>query len=142
MTNRAFTQFRNNKLISVQIVFLIVVSLVLRFVELGYSNFQGDEILTLCKYTDYKSVLQFLAYLLGQQKGPVQYLITCAYSLFDPSFSSELAIRLPFAIANLAALACFFLLVRHLFSLQTAIYASFLFAINGIFIAFARIGQY
>jgi hypothetical protein len=142
MTNRAFTQTRNNKLLSVQIVLLICVSLVLRLVELGYSNFQGDEILTLCKYTDYKSLPQFLVYLLGQQKGPVQYLITCAYSLFDPSFSSELAIRLPFAIANLAALACFFLLVRRLFSLQTAIYASFLFAINGIFIAFARIVQY
>jgi hypothetical protein len=142
MINRTLTQIRSHKLITSQIVLLLGVSLGLRLVELGYSNFQGDEILALCKYTDYKSVLQFLAYLLGQQKGPVQYAITCAYSLFDPAFSSELAIRLPFAIANLAALACFFLLVRRLFSLQTAIYASFLFAVNGIFIAFARIVQY
>jgi uncharacterized membrane protein len=60
----------------------------------------------------------------------------------DPAFSSELAIRLPFAIANLAAMACFFVLVRHLFSMQIAIYASLLFAVNGIFIAFGRIVQY
>jgi 4-amino-4-deoxy-L-arabinose transferase-like glycosyltransferase len=142
MTNRAFTKFRNNKLLTVEILLLIGISLVLRLAELGYSNFQGDELNALCRYTDFKSPLQFLAYLLGQPKGPVQYLITCAYSLLDPSFSSELAIRLPFAIANLAALACYFLLVRRLFSLQVAIYASFLFAVNGIFIAFARIVQY
>jgi hypothetical protein len=72
----------------------------------------------------------------------VQYLITCAFSIFDPAFSSELALRLPFAIANLLALACFFLLVYRLFSFQVALYSSFLFAANGIFIAFARIVQY
>jgi hypothetical protein len=60
----------------------------------------------------------------------------------DPTFSSEFALRLPFAIANLLALACFFLLVYRLFTLPIAIYASFLFATNGIFIAFARIVQY
>jgi hypothetical protein len=142
MTNRTITQIRNNSWIAIQIAFLIGISFVLRFVELGYSNFQGDELNALCKYTDYKSLLQFLAYLLGQQKGPVQYVLTCAYSLFDPGFSSELAIRLPFAIANLAALVCFFLLVRRLFGIQIAIYAGFLFAVNGIFIAFGRIVQY
>ncbi len=142
MINRTLTQVRKHKLVAVQIVFLIGISLVLRLAELGYSNFQGDELNALCRYTDFKSLPQFLVYLLGQQKGPVQYVLTCAYSLFDPSFSSELAIRLPFAIANLAALLCFFLLVRRLFSIQVAIYAGFLFAVNGIFIAFARIVQY
>jgi hypothetical protein len=83
-----------------------------------------------------------LSFFLEQRKGPLQYLITCAFSIFDPSFSSELVLRLPFAIANLLALACFFLLVYRLFSLQIAIYSSFLFAANGIFIAFARIVQY
>jgi hypothetical protein len=142
MINRTITQIRSNTWAAVQVAFLVGVSLLLRLVELGYSNFQGDELNALCKYTDYKSIPQFLAYLLGQQKGPVQYVLTCAYSLFDPGFSSELAIRLPFAIANLAALVCFFLLARRLFSTQVAIYAAFMFAVNGIFIAFARIVQY
>jgi hypothetical protein len=134
--------FRNNKLITLQIGLLLGVSLLLRFVDLGYSNFQGDEISTLCRFSNFKTPIQLLAYLLGQRKGPVQYLVTCAFSIFDPSFSSELALRLPFAIANLMALVCFFILVYRLFTLQVAIYSSFIFATNGIFIAFARIVQY
>ena len=134
--------FRNNKLIIIQIVLLTGVSLVLRLVGLGYSNLQGDEILTLCRVSDHNSLYQLAAFLLRQSKGPVQYLITCAFSIFDPNFSSELALRLPFAIANLLALACFFTLVYRLFTLQIAIYSSFLLATNGIFIAFARIVQY
>ena len=133
---------RTHKLITLQVLLLIGVSLLLRLVDLGYSNLQGDEILTLCKVTDHKSPYQLFAFLLRQAKGPVQYLITCAFSIFDPSFSSELALRLPFAIANLLALACFFLLVYRLFTPQAAIYSTFLLAANGIFIAFARIVQY
>ena len=128
--------------VTAQIVLLLGVSLLLRTAELGYSNFLGDEISALCRFSSFKTPLQFLAYLLGQRKGPVQYLVTCAFSLFDPSFSSELALRLPFVAANLLALACFFLLAYRLFTLQVAIYSSFLFATNGIFIAFARIVQY
>jgi hypothetical protein len=134
--------FRNNKLITLQIGLLLGVSLLLRFVDLGYSNFQGDEISTLCRFSSFRTPIQFLAFLLGQRKGPVQYLVTCTFSIFDPSFSSELALRLPFAIANFIALVCFFILVYRLFSLQVAIYSSFILATNGIFIAFARIVQY
>ena len=133
---------RNNKLATLQIGLLLTVSILLRIVGLGYSNFQGDEINALCRLSDFGTSVQFLAYLLGQRKGPVQFLVTCALSIFDPSFSSELAVRLPFAIANLAALICFFLLAYRLFTLPIAIFSSFLFATNGIFIAFARIVQY
>jgi 4-amino-4-deoxy-L-arabinose transferase-like glycosyltransferase len=142
MLKSYFMELRNNTLTTLQLILLTGVSLVLRLVNLGYSNLQGDEILILCRFSDYKTPVQFLVFLLSQRKGPVQYLITCAFSLFDPTFSSELALRLPFAIANLLALACFFLLVYRLFTLQIAIYSSFLFAVNGIFIAFARIIQY
>ncbi|HLO13233.1 MAG TPA: glycosyltransferase family 39 protein [Anaerolineales bacterium] len=133
---------RKNKLSTLQIAMLLGVSLLLRIVDLGYSNFQGDEISTLCRFSKFQTPIQFLAYLLGQRKGPIQYLVTCAFSIFDPTFSSELALRLPFAVANLIALVCFFILVYRLFTLQVAIYSSFLFATNGIFIAFARIVQY
>ncbi|MGE5462308.1 MAG: ArnT family glycosyltransferase, partial [Syntrophothermus sp.] len=133
---------RNNKFITLEIILLGGISILLRLVNLGYSNLQGDEILILCRTSDFKSIEQLLSFLLRQAKGPLQYLITCAYSTVDPTFSSELALRFPFAIANLLALACFFLLVYRLFSLQTAIYSSFLFATNGIIIAFARIVQY
>ena len=140
--SRTFTEFRNNKLITLQIVLLIGLIILLRVAGLGYSNFQGDEILTLCRWSHYDSPGQFTAYLLGQRKGPLQFLITCAFSIFDPTFSSEFALRLPFAIANLMAVVCLFCLVYHLFTFEVAMYASFLFAVNGIFIAFARIVQY
>lgn len=140
--NLASLDFRKNKITYLQIGLLIGISLGLRFVYLGYSNFQGDEINALCRVADFKSRYQFLIYLLGQRKGPVQFLLTCALSLVNPSFSSELLFRLPFAIANLLALICFLLLVYRLFSLEAAIYSSFLFATNGIFVAFARIVQY
>ena len=134
--------FRKNKLIALQIGLLLGVGLLLRIGGLGYSNFQGDEISTLCRFSNFKTPLQFLTYLLAQRKGPVQYLVTCAFSIFDPTFSSELALRLPFAIANLIALVCLFILVYRLSTLQAAIYSSFIFATNGIFIAFGRIVQY
>ena len=140
--HRLTRAFRTDRLLKLQLLLLIGVSLLLRLVGLGYSNLQGDEILALCKVSDHRSPYQLLAFLLRQAKGPVQYLITCAFSIFDPTFSSELALRLPFAIANLLAIACFFLLVYRLFTLQAAIYSTFLFAANGIFIAFARIVQY
>lgn len=134
--------FRRNKSIALQMGLLLGISLLLRIIGLGYSNFQGDEISTLCRFSNFKTPIQFLAYLLGQRKGPVQYLVTCAFSIFDPAFSSELALRLPFAIANLIALVCFFILIYRLFTLEVAIYSSFIFATNGIFIAFGRIVQY
>jgi 4-amino-4-deoxy-L-arabinose transferase-like glycosyltransferase len=142
MTNHDPMDVRTHKRTALQITALIGMSLISRLVNLGYSNLQGDEILTLCRFSDFHSLGELLGFLLGQRKGPVQYLITCAFSLVDPTFSSEFALRLPFALANLAALACFFLLVYRLFTLPIAIYASFLFATNGIFIAFARIVQY
>jgi hypothetical protein len=134
--------FPKNKIIALELVLLSGVSIILRLVKLGYSNFQGDEILALCRYTDFPSLHKFISFFLQQKKGPLQFLITCGYSVFDPKFSSELALRLPFAIANLIALVCFFFLVYRLFNPESAIYSSFLFATNGIILAFARIVQY
>jgi 4-amino-4-deoxy-L-arabinose transferase-like glycosyltransferase len=142
MLNRHFLAFRNHKLITLQLILLIGISILLRLASLGYSNFQGDEIRALCRYSNFATPLQFITYLLGQRKGPLQFVITCGISLLDPRFSSEFTLRLPFAIANLMAVACLFLLVYHLFTLEIAIYSSFLFAVDGIFIAFARIVQY
>src|SRR5215208_3037091 len=41
MINRYFMELRNNKLITLQIVLLIGVSILLRLVDLGYSSLQG-----------------------------------------------------------------------------------------------------
>jgi 4-amino-4-deoxy-L-arabinose transferase-like glycosyltransferase len=121
------------------IALLFISTLWLRFVDLGYSNFQGDEVLALC----HPGVTQRLQdFLMGQRKGPIQYLITCLYGVYDPSFSSEFLIRVPFALANTISVGLFYLLVRQYFNTKIALYAALLMATNGLFVAFARIVQY
>jgi hypothetical protein len=140
---RAFTaRVGRHPFVALQIGLLAGVSLVLRLWNLGYSNFQGDEITALCSHTQFRSLGQLAGYLFAQRKGPLEFLLTCAYSYVDPRFSSELAARLPFAVANLIALALFSILAYRLYTLQIAIYSTFFLATNGIFVAFARIVQY
>ena len=129
-------------MLTAEITLLLLVGFSLRFLRLGYSDFQGDEINAICHASEYESLLSFARFLLDQRKGPVQYLITCAYSLLDPAFSSELALRLPFAVASGLGLAAFYLLVWRWFGKRTAALAGFLLATNGLFVAFGRIVQY
>ncbi len=69
---------RRNKLAAIELGLLLATAITLRFINLGYSDFQGDEISAICHPSHFSSLIKFLGYLLGQQKGPVQYLITCA----------------------------------------------------------------
>ena len=121
------------------ILFLIIATLWLRLVYLGYSNFQGDEIKAMFRLQDWQGITDFF---LSQRKGPIQFLITGLYSLIDPLFSSELFLRLPFALASIFSVFVFYRLVRLHFGQTIAIYASFFMATNGIFVALGRIVQY
>ena len=124
--------------------FVLLASLVgstlwLRFANLGYSNLQGDEIKALCQPIEGQSLPEFL---LSQRKGPIQFLVTCIVSIFDPSFSSELALRLTFATANSLAVFLMFELVRLQFSPTLGLYAALFLATNGLIVALGRIIQY
>ncbi len=81
-------------------------------------------------------------FLLGQRKGPLQFLVTCTTRLIDPDFSSELVVRLPFCIAGILAVYFFYKLVRLHFGEKPGIYAALFMATNGLFVAFSRITQY
>ena len=116
---------RSNKLITFKFGLLFAVGIGLRFVNLGYSNFQGDEISAICHPSHFDTWIKFLGYLLGQQKGPVQYVISCAYGLFDPAFSSEFGLRLPYALASTLALVCFTVVAWSLFGRLAAVAAGF-----------------
>lgn len=142
MIERLMAFVRHKKFISFQIALVLAGGIGLRFTNLGYSNFQGDEISAICHPSHFNSVVKFLGFLLGQRKGPVQYVVTCAYGLIDPSFSSEFALRLPSAIAGSLSLVCLVVIAWILFDHRVAIYAGFLFATNGIFVAQARFVQY
>ena len=121
------------------IVLLVGTTLYLRLANLGYSNFQGDEIKTLCLLDQDQDLISFL---LGQRKGPVQFLVTCLLRYFDPNFSSELILRIPFSLANIFAVFLFYKLISLHFGKRIAIYSSLLMAVNGLIVAFGRIAQY
>ncbi len=123
-----------------ELVVLMALTLWLRFANLGYSDFQGDEIKALLIPDEGQSIWNFL---LTQRKGPVQFLVTYLLGFITPDYSNRLIMRLPFAIAGALAVFFFFkLLVIHLKSKKLAFFASFFLATNGFFIAFSRLVQY
>ena len=111
----------------------------LRLANLGYSDYQGDEGKALTILSQGKSLLGFL---LHQRKGPLQFLVTYALSWYDPSFANEFLFRLPFAIAGILSVWFFYCLIRLYLEERVALYAGFLFAVNGIIVGLSRIVQY
>lgn len=118
---------------------LLLLASALRLINLGYSNFQGDEIKALFITQPNESVYDFL---LSQRKGPIQFLITYLLKIFDPNYTNEFLIRLPFAIAGILVVYFFYKLLQEHFNEKIAFYASFFVATNGFFVAFSRIVQY
>lgn len=121
------------------LLILLAVTIWLRFVNLGYSDYQGDEIKALFSPSTGQDVWE---YLLDQRKGPVQFLITYVLSIFDPQYASQFLFRFPFALAGVFAVIVFYNLVHLHFGKKVAMYSAFLFSVNGLLIAFSRIVQY
>jgi 4-amino-4-deoxy-L-arabinose transferase-like glycosyltransferase len=121
------------------LILILVLAFATRFVNLGYSDFQGDEIKALFRPTEDQTTLDFL---LTQRKGPVQFLVTYLLKLVDPTYDNYYLVRFPFAVAGFLAVYFFYRLVEHHFGKKVAFYASFFFATNGFLIAFSRIVQY
>jgi 4-amino-4-deoxy-L-arabinose transferase-like glycosyltransferase len=121
--------------------FLIVLSIafLLRFVNLGYSDFQGDEVRAMLIPGPGQTIPQFLT---DQRKGPMQWVVTGAIRLIDPAYTHRFVDRFPFALAGFLAVYFFYKLIEDNFSPKIALYASLFFATNGIFVAFSRIMQY
>ena len=82
---------------------IVLIGGFLRFNDLGYSEFQGDEARAVLRAAE---VIQgYHDALLSHKKGPVEILVpTGAYSLVDRL--DEQSARLPFALANVAGAAC------------------------------------
>ena len=121
------------------LTFLIIIAGVLRFVNLGYSDYQGDEIKSLFLPTPGQSVWNFL---LEQRKGPLQFVVTWIIKLLDPSYDNQFLARLPFALAGLISVYFFYKLVKEHFGNRISLYATLFFLTNGFLVAFSRIVQY
>lgn len=121
---------------------LLVGSGYLRFAHLGYSDLQDDEKKTQVRVYDYETPVDFF---LRQRKGPMQFVVAyLPFALFNPKREvNELAVRVPFALANLLSVCVVYGLVYKLTSNRTvALATAWLYSVNGFVVGFARIAQY
>jgi hypothetical protein len=120
------------------LIVTLVVAFSLRFPNLNFSNYQGDEI----KALYLPGTGGFFDFIMDQRKGPLQFIITFLIKFLTPDYSNYVLTRLPFAIAGFLAVFVFYKLVALHFGKRTAFFASLFFATNGFLVAFSRIVQY
>ena len=124
------------------LIFLFIIFLFsgyLRLYNLGYSDYQGDEIKA---FFNPKVDGDYFQFLLDQRKGPNQFIVTGIFKGITNDFDNYALTRLPFALAGFLAVIVFFFIVKRIFNEKTAIYSSIFFATNGFLVAFSRIVQY
>jgi 4-amino-4-deoxy-L-arabinose transferase-like glycosyltransferase len=110
-----------------------------RFPNLGYSEFQGDEAKVLLRAA---ATIQGTAdALFLHNKGPAEILVATFVYATAGRVNEALA-RLPFTLANLAGILALLAVGRRYFDWHTGWWAAILIALNGYFVAFARIVQY
>jgi hypothetical protein len=123
------------------LVFLILLpAIFLRFYNLGYSDYHGDEHKAFIQLEPGQSLFSFF---MAQRKGPLQFVVSYLPYLFTHNFKNELAERLPFALVSVISLLIFYKLIKKI-TLKTsiALYATALLAFDGFIVGFGRIAQY
>jgi 4-amino-4-deoxy-L-arabinose transferase-like glycosyltransferase len=128
-----------DKIKFVPILLLVFITFWLRLVNLGYSDYYGDEIKVMWLPERNQSAIEFLY---DQKKGPIEFLVTYLVKFRDPDYSNEFLLRLPFTLAGILGIFFFYRLVELHFGKKIALYATLLLSINGIFVGLMRIAQY
>jgi len=122
------------------LIALFTISTALRLVNIGYSNYQGDEIKAFYIPKEGQNISSFL---LAQRKGPVQFIVNMlVHDSLGVSYDNQLVTRLPFGIVAVLSVFFFYKLLNIHFGKKVALYSTFFFATNGFLLAFARIVQY
>lgn len=111
---------------------------VLRLVNLGYSDYQGDE--TQALYIPKGQ--NFSQFLLSQRRAPGQFIVTMLVRGISRNYSSEFITRFPFALFSIFSCYVFFIFVKKMLNEKVAIYSLIFFVTNGLFLALSRIVQY
>lgn len=126
-----------NKIETIVILFLLVTSTFLRFHQLGYSSFYGDE----TKALYWNKGIPASKFFLEQRKGPVQFLVAWFTEKASGGFE-EGTLRLPFAFASLLSVFVMYIFLRRRYGYEAAFLGSFTFSLLGFYIAFGRTVQY
>jgi hypothetical protein len=137
---KIYDYYKGNKSTIMLVIILISLAVPLRFKDLGYSDYHGDEYKAFLKLDDTDTAWNFL---LRQRKGPMQFIVSYIPYIFTGDFLNETAQRLPFSIASTFSIIFFFLFVKNITkSKLMAFLASLLFITNGFISGFGRIAQY
>ncbi|GIW69961.1 MAG: hypothetical protein KatS3mg101_0708 [Patescibacteria group bacterium] len=118
-------------------VFLVFV--LLRFVNLGFSEYIPDETTVMTPVRDSTINSDFL---LMQRKGPVQFVAAQFMRLLGFSVYDEFAFRLPFFIASVLGLYFYYKFLQNLEGRFVALVATLFLGLNGLMVAFGRVVQY
>ncbi len=122
------------------LLILCALSFPLRFKDLGYSDYIGDERKAFIQLDPGQNLFDFFT---TRRKGPMQFLVSEIPHLITKDFRNEYAQRLPFAIISVAAVMAFYLMVKKLtLSEGAAFISSTLYLVNGFVVGFGRIAQY
>jgi hypothetical protein len=119
--------------------FVILFAAFFRLLDLGYSEFQGDEGVVVMRAA--RAILGDDAQLFYHQKGPAEVLLPMATWTLSGTIN-EWQARLPFAFAGLLGVVALYLLGRRWFNRRNGQIAALLLAINGYFVGFGRVVQY
>lgn len=114
-------------------------SFLLRFYNLNYSDYQGDEIKALFNVRNNK---EFYEFLFDQKKGPNQFLLTSALRELSADYYNYFIVRFPFALAGILSVLIFYLVVKNYYQEKVAVYSAIFFGSSGFLVAFSRIVQY
>ncbi len=121
--------------------FLLVLMLAaaMRLINLGYSEFQGDEAAVLVRAA--RIMTGEDPVLFQHKKGPLELLLPMAGWDFT-GITNEWMARLPFTLASILGVGSVFLFGRRHNNLWTAVIAGGLMAVEGYMVGFGRIVQY
>jgi hypothetical protein len=132
-------QLRRGSAVSWMLVGVLALALVLRLVNVGYKELQGDEGVIMVRAAAILTGDESELFL--HQKGPVEILLPlAAWGL--AGVTDDLWARAPFVWAGLLGVAAVFVLGHRWFGRSAGFWAALLFAICGFGIAFSRIIQY
>jgi len=111
-----------------------------RFIDLGYSDYIGDERKAFIQPLNAQSLQDFF---ITRRKGPMQFLVSEIPHFITKDFRNEYAQRFPFAVLSVFSVAALYLMIKKLSGDGLAAFiSSLLYLVNGFIVGFGRIAQY
>lgn len=119
---------------------ILFLGIFFRVYNIGYSEFQGDEVEAQAFLFEKKPFVDFL---MERSKGPGQYAVTyLTHTFIDNLEKIEIYVRLPFLITSILGLLFFLALAKKIHGQNGVLISTLLFSFSGMLIAFSKIAQY